>query len=163
MLAFSYTQSVVPQKSYLMPESFHVLVEKFVQFKHICFFFPPCYIQRVKMVPVSIILNMVSGLPPFQSSATDEGKFLGSGFLMPPKLVAFQAPPCSFSQFGLYQGHLNPSDIFQYLWILKKKESGPISFPSISASFSRQLVDTNKFKQDWCSLTSPPAPSCCKS
>lgn len=55
------------------------------------FFFPPCYIQRVKMVPVSIILNMVSGLPPFQSSATDEGKFLGSGFLMPPKLVAFQA------------------------------------------------------------------------
>lgn len=40
LLAFSYTWSVVPRKNYLMPESSHVLVEKFFQFEHICFFFP---------------------------------------------------------------------------------------------------------------------------
>lgn len=158
LLAFSYTWSVVPRKNYLMPESSHVLVEKFFQFEHICFFFSP----GIRVV-VSKWFQCQSSWTWYQDFLSSKaqplmrGRLMGSGFLMPPKSAAFQAPHCSFLQFGLYQGHPNLSDIFQYLWILKKKESGPISFPSISPSFSWQLVDANKFKQDWCCPTSPPA------
>lgn len=40
LLAFSYSLSGVPLKSCLMPKSFHVLVEKFFQFKHTGMFSP---------------------------------------------------------------------------------------------------------------------------